>query len=260
MRDSCRSKLLSDGVEALGFTGSKNEQESGMARRKRLKCAQHDIVFIHIRRVEARHGAGGDPNRARPELFNRRGDQPGRLAANERGIVFEIAENGDFVRRCADLDISFAILLALHENGVGTIEYVPEHESQAAISRQGFIGDAAVDDQKRATGSLDFTIKRGPDFGFEDDDCRWTDAPQYATDGECVVDWRVKNSVGEIGQLLFGDRTAGNGSDGDVERSAWAFMAQPLDQAHGGDDLAHRDRMQPDCARRRRRKRGWASA
>ena len=67
-------------------------------------------------------------------------------------------------------------------------------------------------------------------------------------DGPAEVEGRVKDVVGETGETLSGDVTAGEGTDREVDRGTGERNSELSNHFYTRKDLAHRDGVQPKAA------------
>src|SRR5258706_8511702 len=112
----------------------------------------------------------------------------------------------------SELDIARAVLLALHRNGIGQLQDVPEKESPSAITWKCPIGNAAVYYDQARSGMLYLPIEYGPDFGFEDHNHRRPDSAEHAPHCKSIVDGRIENGSRKPRQPLFRNEPSGHGS------------------------------------------------
>src|ERR1700722_6771911 len=94
-------------------------------------------------------------------------------------------------------DEALLIFRALREDRIDAAQRVAKEPVPAAIARQSAVGDAAVHQNQRSSGSLRFPIKVGPDLGLKHDHRSRPQTPKYAPDHGPVIERREKYAVGK---------------------------------------------------------------
>ena len=109
-------------------------------------------------------------------------------------------------------------------------------------------GGHRVDDGERGVAALHLPKEVGPDLGFGYDHERWVQPPQHVADGEHQIHRRVEDPVGQFPQLALRRGLPGYGARGNEQPGPWELGAEAAEEVGRTQDLAHRNRMEPDGA------------
>ena len=178
-------QLFGGAVEALGLARHQDQEQVRMGAAQLQMRGDHGVVFIDVARLRRRHGAGGDPHRSAPPAAHSRTGEPA-AAAWRLEIVLEIAAVAHAGGRGAQGEEAFAHGRRLRQHQVGAGEHRAQDPRQAAVAREGAVGDAAVDDGQRGARALGLAEEVGPDLGFRHHHHRRLQRAQHAPHREHV--------------------------------------------------------------------------
>ncbi len=141
---------------ASGLRGARIRSRPG--RLRAVNAASTASIFVRIGRLLGRHGAGGDPNGLGLPSIEEAGDVRWNSGSRRSEIVFEIARARYPIGGRARNHKTAGIFRGLGEDRVGKNQGVAEEAARRTVTRQGPVGDAAVDDHEGGSGALGFAI------------------------------------------------------------------------------------------------------
>lgn len=204
------NELFGDRVESRGM--ARRQDEENLRAAHCVERVDDGVIFIGIPVPLGRHGAGGDPDGLRLQTIEKRRDIGLDARRRRVEIEFEIAHGGNRFFRCARDYESARIFVRLGEDRVRPEERMAEETGGATVTGKAAVGDAAVYDEERGSGSLSFAIEVRPNFGFKNHDDGGTQASENAADHGAVIERKIKHAVP---QTLCCGCAAGKGGGGE---------------------------------------------
>ena len=120
--------------------------------------------------------------------------------------------------------------------------------TETQIFGQGLIGNAPVDDRQAGAGALNLAEQIRPDFGFRNHYQSGLQRAEDAAHDEDVVHGREEDSIGDAAEFLVGGGASGQRRGGNEEARIGKLGAQSPGEFQAGQNFAHGNCMQPDCA------------
>ena len=208
----------------------------------------HALVFIHVVRLGARHGAGCNPHGCR--LPGRQPTADRRIRRGRAGgeIVLEIACHFHPLRRRAQRQKALAHFRALRLDPVHRRPEGGEPPRPAAIAGEGAVRNAAVENRQAGAGPLGLAEQVGPDLGLHHQHHRGPQAAQHPAHGENVIHGRKEDPVHHPVQFGLRRGVARQRAGGDEKPGTGKCGAKPAHQLQRAQHFPHRNRVQPDGA------------
>src|SRR5579863_721595 len=147
-------------------------------------------------------------------------------------IELEVAGDGDAVRPAADGSEAFGVEFALRENAVQTRENRTPEPAEAAIAREGAIGDAGVDDGDGDAAAETGGEQVGPEFGFGEDEQCGLKSGEISRDSPGQVERAIEDAIGA--EAAPGEFLAGERGGGDEQAKAGQRTIEVFDESGDG--------------------------
>ena len=128
----------------------------------------------------------------------------------------------------------------------GQGEDMAEEALPTAVARKRTVGDTAIDDQQRRSGSFRFAIQIGPDLGFENHNHGRTEPAQHPADDGPVIDRREEDALRHFSQASLGDSASGQGAWWKEHGRKRPLGAQAADNLNCGKHFPYRDGVKPN--------------
>ena len=144
-----RLQFLGDDIEPLRLARREDQQKVLVRGGEFLKSLDHGIVFVHVRRSDGRHGAGGDPDLLGARVCSGIRDL-GRDAAGRADVksYFRLPATFTFTAGAPARYVALGVFFGLHIDRIGPAQNVREKSARALVARQSALRDASVDDQQ----------------------------------------------------------------------------------------------------------------
>ena len=249
VRNARRFQLPRRRIEALRLSRHQDQEQVAVPLRQVRVRRQHSVILVQVARVRRRHRAGGDPHRPGPGSRNQLGHGRSRGSRARLEIVLEISRGaGPFGRR-AQGQKPLADRFGLRQDRIRVRQDRREEAAERQIARKGAVGDPAVHNGQRRSGSLRFAKQVRPDLGLRHDDHGRLERSQHAAHRKHIVRRSIEDAVRQAAQFLIRRGAPRQRRGGNEKPARGKFRSQPAQQLQAGKHFAHRNCVQPDGAR-----------
>ena len=162
-------------------------------------------------------------------------------------VVLQVAEAPDSLRRRAESLEAARILLRLHRGHGEPGERLREEPPDEAVTREGTLGDPAIDERHRDPAALGALEEERPDLRLGQNDQARARLGQGLLDRSREVE-REGVDRGLAAERTLGELAARRRRDGDAESGARHASPKLREQVARHADLADRDRVDPDAS------------
>jgi len=225
-----------DFIEAFRMTRREQQHGAWMRCRNFVECIEQEFFFASDGTAANEHRAGleqGGVELANDERFR-----------GERDVVFEISCSENLPRGGSDGDEAARVFRGLSEKKIVCRQYTEKESSPAEVLAKEAGRDSGVDDDNACAGLLGEAKEIRPEFGFGDHNKPRLKRGEPRTDGKRKIKREIKDvRLAEAGgdELL-----AGVGGGRDHSFKLGEIATQGADYLADREDLAHRDRVNPD--------------